>query len=283
MTRLLALWLTLLAAFWLTRAAASAVLFGSADRSYEAVFQLVTVPALQALLVAWATRRPGPFAHAVPVRAALRQPDLRVILLLDGIVLALGWLAGALGGIGWFSLPQGRNLPSTWVALKAGAAGAVLFLGTRGSGPERGPEQGQQRRWLLGFAAGLIALGLLVLFDVLRPLSALLFPDRPRLLGWLLVHGTLLAAGTGLVLQVQRIFRRGRAAAALALDWALGFALLAAMTAALHLFRRPFLTEPWGSLAATCNSLAVTALLAAALLARGRPVHPPESFAGEER
>lgn len=263
MSRLLALWLTLLAAFWLTRAAASAVIFGNADRGYEGIFQLVTVPALQALLVAWATRRPGPFAHAVPVRAALRQPDLRVILLLDAAVLALGWLLGTLAGVGWFSLSQGRNLPSAWIALKAGAAGVVLFLDTRGSGPERGEE----RRWLLGLASGLLALALMVLFDVLRPLPALLLPGRPRMLSWLLVHGLLLAAGTGLVLRVQRLFRRERVAAALALDWAIGLVLLAALVAALHLFQRPFLTEPWASFAASCNSLAVTAMLAAALLA----------------
>jgi hypothetical protein len=278
MSRLLALWLTLLAAFWLTRAAASAVIFGNADRTYEGMLQLVTVPALQALLVAWATRRPGPFAHAVPVRAALRQPDLRTILLLDAAVIAAGWIVGTLGGIGWFSLDQGRNLPSTWVAIKAGAAGVVLGLDTRGSSPERG----EDRRWLLGLAAGLIALALMVLFDVLRALPALLFPTRPPLLRWLLIHGVLTVAGTALLLRVQRIFRRGRAAAALALDWTLGFGLIAALISALHLFQRPFLVEPWGSLAATCNSLAVTALLAAALLARGRTVPPPESFSGEE-
>ncbi len=274
MSRLLALWLTLLAAFWLTRALTSAAIFGHADRSYEGLFLLVTVPALQALLVAWATRRPGPFAHALPVRTALRQPDLRAILLLDPAVLVLGWLLGTLGEVGWFSLTHGRNLASTWIALKAGAAAAVLYSGTRGSSPERG----QERRWLLGLAAALLALALMILFDVLRPLPALLLPDRPRLLSWLLVHGLLAAAGIGLLLRVQRLFRRGRTAAALALDWALGLGLLAALTAALHLFRRPFLTEPWGSFAATCNSLAVTALLAAALLARERPAHPP----GEE-
>jgi hypothetical protein len=275
MSRLLALWLTLLAAFWLTRALTSAVIYGHADRSYEGVFLLVTVPALQALLVAWATRRPGPFAHALPVRTALRQPDLRIILFLDAAVLVLGWLLGTLGEVGWFSLTHGRNLASTWVALKAGAAATVLFLGTRGSSPESGPERGQQCRWLLGLAAGLLALALMILFDILRPLPALLLPHQPRLLSWLLVHGLLAAAGAGLVLRVQRLFRHSArtigAAAALALDWALGLGLLAALTAALHLFRRPFLTEPWGSFAATCNSLAVTALLAAALLARGRP------------
>ena len=274
MSRLLALWLTLLAAFWLTRALASAVIFGNADRGYEGVFQLVAVPALQALLVAWATRRPGPFAHAVPLRAALRQPDLRAILLLDAAVIAIGWLLGTFQGIGWFSLTQGRNLPSAWVALKAGAAAVVLLLGTRELEPERGPEGGQQRRWLLGFAAALLALAVAVLFDVLRPLPELLLPAQPRLLRWIVVHGLLLAAGTGLALRVQRFYRRGHAAAALALDWALGLALLAGLIAVPHLLERPFLTEPWGSLAATCSSLAVTAILAAVLLARNIPSRP---------
>ncbi|MFP5285754.1 MAG: hypothetical protein ACLGI9_08450 [Thermoanaerobaculia bacterium] len=247
MSRLLAIWLTLLAAFWLTRALASAVIFGNADRGYEGLFLLVTVPALQALLV----------------RTALRQPDLRFILLLDAAVLALGWILGTVGEVVWFSLSQGRNLPSAWVALKAGAAAVILFLDTRG-------KRGEEARWLLGLAAGLLALGLMVLFDALRPLPALLLPDRPRLLSWLLVHGTLFAAGAGLLLRVQRLFRRERVAA-LALDWALGLGLLAALVAVLHLGQRPFLTEPWGSFAATCNSLAVTALLAAVLLARGQP------------
>ena len=268
MSRLLAIWLTLLAAFWLTRALASAVVFGSADRSYESHLLLVTVPAFQALLVAWATRRPGPFAHALPLRAALSQPDLRAILVFDAGALALGWILGTLGEVGWFSLSQGRNLPSAWIALKAGAAAVVLFRNTR--------ERGEEGRWLLGLAAGLLALALMVLFDALRPLPALLLPERPRLLSWLLVHGTLFAAGTGLVLRVQRIFRRGRAAAALALDWALGLALLAALVTALHLFERPFLIEPWASFAATCSSLAVTALLAAALFAT-RTIPPSPS------
>ena len=44
----------------------------------------------------------------------------------------------------------------------------------------------------------------------------------------------------------------------------------------------PFLTEPWASLAASCNSLAVTAALLAALLSRDRPDLPPEAFASDE-
>lgn len=262
MSRLLALWLTLLAAFWLTRAGASAVVFGNADRSYEGIIQLVTVPALQALLVAWATRRPGPFAPAIPVRAALRQPDLKVILLLDAAVLVAGWGLGTLAGIGWFSLSQGRNLPSIWIALKAGAAGVVLFRNTRGS-------QNEEARWLLGFAFALVALALAVLFDLLRPLPELLLPGQPRVLRWVVIEALMLSAAVGLAFRVQRIFRRHLAAAsALALDWAVGLALLAVLIATLHLVQRPFLTEPWGSLAGTLNSLVATSLLAAVLLAR---------------
>lgn len=264
MSRLLAIWLTLLAAFWLTRAGASAIFFGTADRSYEGIVQLVIVPVIQAVLVAWLTRRSGPFSPAIAVRASWRQADLRAILLFDFVVLALGWILGTLGELGWFSLAGGRNLPSAWMALKAGAAGVVLAIDLR-----KTREGDRERRLLFAFAAALLALGLSVLLDVLRPLPELLLPSQPRLLRWLVVHGILFAAGTALVLEVQRLLRQVRAAA-LALDWALGLSLLGALIAVVHLVRRPYLTEPWGSLAATCSSLAVTALLASVLLGRRR-------------
>lgn len=272
MSRLFALWLTLLASFWLTRTLVSALFFGSADRTWEGFFQLVAVPVVQALLVAWATRRPGRPAHLLPARIALRRTDLRAILLLDAAVLAAGML---LPDLSWFSLSQGRNLPSAWVALKAMAAGWVLVQQAR-EPSERDP------RWLQALAAALFSLGLAVFLDAVRPLPALLFPTQPRLLRWILVNGTLLAVGTALVLRVQRLLRRGRTAAALALDWTLGLALTAALISAVHVFRHPFLTEPWASLAASCNSLAVTAALLAGLLARDRPDLPPEAFASDE-
>jgi hypothetical protein len=260
MSRLLALWLTLLAAFWLTRAASSALLFGSVDRGYGEAFQLVTVPALQALLVAWATRRPGPFLHAVPLRSALGQSDLRGILILDAAVLLAGWIFAGDPRLGpWLGLAQGRNLPNAWIALKAVTAGAVLLARNRSA-----RSGNRERPWLLGLAAGLLGLAVLVLFDLLGPLPELLLPSQPRIVGWLAVHGLLLTAGTALVLEVQRRLRRSRPAAALALDWSLGLALLAALIVALQLVRHPAL--PWAAVAATLSSLSVTALLAAALL-----------------
>jgi hypothetical protein len=250
MSRLLALWLTLLAAFWLTRAASSALLFGTVDRGYGEAFQLVMVPALQALLVAWATRRPGPFLHSVPVRAALGQADLRGILLLDAAVLVTGWIFLSDPWLGpWLGLAQGRNLPNAWIALKAGTAGVILAWASR-------TRPSKDDRWLLALAAGLLALAILVLFGLLGPVPERFLSGQPRMLRWLAVHGLLFAAGTGLVLEVQRRFRRSHPAAVLALDWALGLALLAGLTAVLQL----------ASIAATLGSLSVTALLAAALL-----------------
>jgi hypothetical protein len=254
MSRLLALWLTLLAAFWLTRAASSALLFGAVDRGYGEAIQLAMVPVLQALLVAWATRRPGPFAHAAPVRLALRQSDLRGILLLDAAVLILGWI---FPGHPWLGLARGRNLPNAWIAIKAGTAGGVLARRAGG---------GRERPWLLALAAALLALAVLVFFDLVRPLPELLLPGQPRMARWLAVHGALLAAGAALILEVQRRLRRSRPAAALALDWALGPAFLAALLDAVQLIRLPYTPEPWASIAATLRSLAATALLAAALL-----------------
>lgn len=61
MKRLFTLWLTLLGAFWLTRAVVSALLFQSvADRRGGALFLLVAVPLLQTALVGWLTRPARP-------------------------------------------------------------------------------------------------------------------------------------------------------------------------------------------------------------------------------
>jgi hypothetical protein len=58
MKRLLALWLTLLGAFWLTREVASALLFQRVDQGIEPLAELLIVPALQAAVIGWLTRKP---------------------------------------------------------------------------------------------------------------------------------------------------------------------------------------------------------------------------------
>jgi len=56
MKRILALWLTLLGAFWLTRELTSALLFQRAGQGTDALAELLLVPALQAAVIAWLTR-----------------------------------------------------------------------------------------------------------------------------------------------------------------------------------------------------------------------------------
>ena len=56
MRRFLKIWLTLLAAYWLGRAAVSLVLFETADRSLPGLVEVAAVPALQAALIAWLSR-----------------------------------------------------------------------------------------------------------------------------------------------------------------------------------------------------------------------------------
>jgi len=56
MKRLLALWLTLLGAFWLTRELTSALLFERVEQGPDALAELLLVPALQTAVLAWLTR-----------------------------------------------------------------------------------------------------------------------------------------------------------------------------------------------------------------------------------
>lgn len=60
MKRILALWLTLFGAFWLTRELASALLFQRLDQGYGSLAELLLVPALQTAVVAWVTRERKP-------------------------------------------------------------------------------------------------------------------------------------------------------------------------------------------------------------------------------
>src|SRR4030095_5307160 len=58
MKRLLALWLTLLGAFWLTRELTSALLFQRVDQGPATWAELLIVPAGQTAVVGWHVRGP---------------------------------------------------------------------------------------------------------------------------------------------------------------------------------------------------------------------------------
>jgi len=77
MKRVVNLWLALLAAYWLIRAAASSLLFGRVDNGYPALVELLAIPALQAMALAWATRQRGSLQLALPWREGWRLRPLR--------------------------------------------------------------------------------------------------------------------------------------------------------------------------------------------------------------
>ena len=76
MQRFLTLWLTLVAAGWLTRAAVSALLFERAGGGAGLLVQVFAVSLLQAALLAWATR-PGAPRRSRPEAAGVGATNER--------------------------------------------------------------------------------------------------------------------------------------------------------------------------------------------------------------
>jgi hypothetical protein len=257
MKRLLTLWLTLLAAFWFTRAAVSALLFQRADRGPEALFEVVTLPVLQTLILGWTTRAPGPPPLAGVWREVRRRRLFAVLLLADGVAVALAGLF---------------PFPDLWAGLQAAAAGVVA--GGFALRERRDPD----RAWLGVFALALLTLASTQLLGWMRPLPSLLLADQSPAVRWTAFYGCLLAAGVGLLLTVQPILARRSATAADALDAAIGLGLLGGLAALLHLFLSAFPSEPWGALADAGSLAATTSLLFAALLARSAPPAEDDGF-----
>jgi hypothetical protein len=262
--RLLALWLTLLAADWLTGAVVSAVVAGRVDSSSEALVRLTFLPVLQAAVVGWATRRHGPFLHLLPLRVGLRRPWLRATLAVDAAVIAAGLmlggaLGGALAGVSVLGLAEPRSLPGLWAGIKAAAAGVAF-----GRAAARQPDTAE-RVWLGLTAAGLLLLGPATLLGAFRAMPVFL-PGRP-LMQWLEVQGLLGVAAAGFLLRVQSALHGRQRLTALALDGAVGLGVLAALAVIAGLLFGPQPVEPWASTAAVCASLATTALLLAGGLA----------------
>jgi hypothetical protein len=255
MKRLLALWLTLLAAFWLTRTAVSALLFERADRGYGTLVELVAIPVLQTAFVGWLTRSAWPSSWKVLGAELRRRRLLLGLLVADAAVLLLAVFL------------ESETPPAAWAGLQAGAAAVLLGLLARGSG---GPLR--DRLWLRA-AAGLLAVSALFGLPFLPTPEEFLLPDRSEVLHWVLVELPLSALLAGLLLQAQPLLGLRSLGAAAALDTAVGFGLLAS------LLDLPATVPPigsgiaWEPLAWLCRLTAATGLVAAALLARDAP--PP--------
>lgn len=250
MKRLLTLWLTLLAALWLTRTAVSALLFQQAGRGFGATFLLVTVPVMQTLLVGWVTRPPGPPPWAGLGREIRQRRLLPALLAGDAAALLLALFFES-------ELP-----PAAWAALQAGAVS--VFLGVIAV---RGAWRRTERAWLGLLALTLAAFALSALSG-LEPFQKLLFPGRSPLFQRLAVEAPPLILAAAALLACREILGRESAAAGSFLDAALGLGLLGALLEILTLIPGTILPVLWALLAWTCRLLAATSLAAAALLVR---------------
>lgn len=298
MRRLVSLWLALLAAFWLARAAASSLLFGRVDQGYGALLELLAIPALQAVALGWLTRQPGPLDLALPWRQAWRLRPLRGALALDAAILAAAWLLPAYSWPSWLTASSARDNAAMagmtgstgpaslagWPALAALAASAkllaaaallVIALGRPGWSTRDRVAVGAFGAMLPVLAAapwtgwpaalpGLLAAPPRLLTALPRLLATLPSPA----LGWFIAYGTLLAAALLLALPAAAALRRHSQAAAMALDWALALLLTAAALAVLGFARQPpSAATPWNRAAAALASLGATALLVGGALA----------------
>jgi hypothetical protein len=270
MKRVVNLWLALLAAFWLTRAGISSLLFGRVEQGFRALVELLAVPALQAVALAWATRQgrqPSRLAAvqcALPWREAWRLRSFRVALAIDAGVLAFAWGPASASAAG---------LPA-WVLEAKLLAGAALLLAALG----RPGWSARDRLAVAAAAVALLALAAEPWHPWLTALPGLLAPLAPgaaataRAARWFGAYGLALGAALLLALEAAAALRRRGRAAALAFDQALCLLLAAAACATLGFLRQPAADAAWTRAAATLGSLCATALLVGSALAfRGYP------------
>jgi hypothetical protein len=278
MRRVVNLWLALLAAYWLMRAAASSLLLGRVDLGYPALVELLAIPALQALALAWATRQRGSLQLTLPWREGWRLVPLRGALAVDAGVLAVAWLMPAARRPSWLAPSLAAGLPAWLTALKLAAAAALLVVALCRQGWRMRDRVAvaavavallalSAEPWR-GWLAGLPGLPGLSAMPALTALPEMAATPSLRFFG---VYGAATAAALLLVLQAASALRRHNQAAALAFEWALGLLLAAAGCAALGFVRQPAAAAtPWGNTAATLGSLSGTALLVGAALAAAR-------------
>jgi len=266
MRRVVNLWLALLGAYWLTRAGASSLLFGRIDHDYPALVDLLAIPALQAVVLAWATRQPGSVDLALPWREAWRLRTWRGALAVDVGILAASWLMPATSRPSWLEPSFRAGLPA-WVAAAKLAAAAALLVAALG----RHGFRTRDRLAVAALAAALLALAAEPWLGWLAGLPERLSMVSPPPLRWYGAYGALTAAAVLLAPQTAAALRPYSQAAALACDWALGLLLAAAGCATLGFVRQPVpavtADAPWTPAAATLGSLSATALLMGAVLA----------------
>lgn len=269
MRRFLLLWLVLALLVIAVGVPLSILVFHHVDLRFTNVLHFLVVPTVQATVLLWVAGHVRVGRVVSAVRETVRHPITTTFIAADIAFLATSWL---LPGHPLLGIAAESSIHPTWRAVKAIAAGLLIA----GLALRRGWSVSERARLLLAAVAAL-ALGTDSFAGWLKPLPRLLLPHLPTVLRWSAVYGTLFVLIVLVLLAAGTVLGRHSWLAASLVDTALAFGFAAALVAVANVYLRPFLVEPWASLAFAALSLAATLTLAGALLAwrASRPsAHP---------
>jgi hypothetical protein len=123
------------------------------------------------------------------------------------------------------------------------------------------------RRWLMLIGVVLCAHGVDYFMPWLAALSRPFVANWAQLFGWLLFYGPLFVLVLLLLTRLETIWNRQSVEAGFTVRYAAAFAVLGATIVGLNVFNRPYLLEPWASVAKACAYLTLTAVVAGSLTA----------------
>lgn len=265
MGRVLKYWLALGPLAAAVAYGASFLLFRDIDLSFAQFATLLTVPLLQAVVLAWRAERPSD-AIATLGRTVARHPLAQPVLALDVLVLGAGV-------VGWDSHVIGFgaavNIHATWTLVKAAAA-VVFSIGA----------VGRSKRRERGALALRISAPLLLVF-ALEPTTSWLAAGFAQVHTWvgargevvqrLVFYGPLFSLVMALTLASARGIRARSREASQLLEVATAAAVGFAVAVILATFNTPILTEPWRGFAALSASCAASSVLLAAVFLASSP------------
>ncbi len=265
MKRIIALWFILFVTNLLARPAINYFIFNHVDARYEAYVHLVVAPLAEVLMLAVALGLITSRSVLIPLKAIGKPTAAGLFLLVDGLVLLLTLMPGLPV---WIRLDQPGGFANYYMGGKAVAGGILVVWGSFSR-----QWTDWDRRWLMLIGVILCAHGIDYFMPWLVALSQPFVANWGQLVGWLLFYGPLFLLVLLLLTRLESIWARHSAESGFMVRYAAGFAVVGATIVGVNVFNRPYLLEPWDSVAKVCAYLALTAVVAGSIMAgfsRGR-------------
>jgi len=253
MGRFLLVWMCLAIPLVVTTLTISTLGFRHLDVRYVTFVQLLVIPVFQAVVVTWVSGQWGLSRWVSAAREAMSHRWIALFVVLDVAFLSLGVAAHGYPIVG---IAGEGGLHPKWAAVKALIAGAVL-LGSA----FRAEDSHKSRPWVVGLAGMVLAVSSAGFFPWLTHLPNLIPGRGHMIIKWLIVYGGLSTLGLFALCRVSAKACTHSPLAAFFFDLAGACLFAVALVCALNIFLRPFLVEPWLSIAWGFVSIGTTALL----------------------